>query len=327
VAIDKWDWLSRDILVDSAYRSDSFELQDRYLRCPDKRTKAEYSLPKQSISYSGNLFYADAKEPASGLSEQGFIEVFPDRLWAQMLRERRAGSSSQVRRFYTTFERAAIVGWALSGDLKSVDIRSMDAGMFAPNLQFRVLSDDIFLVQGITVDSLNVTAATSDQQILRGIQIHVWVKETIYMEDPGMQSAAAANLYDVLPQKEVESLLLPFLEDSDPDVRYNVLTALGMPSYKVGFVPGAPLPPRAVRIEPVTIQPSTLLKLLAVVKGETNQHVLDNFVCTLSAQVFSGKLLPYAEEVHDVLLDLMPKLKSKQSVQDCVEIIADLPLD
>ena len=322
----EWEWLSRDILVDTVYRSDLIELKSRYLRYVSGQLKAERPLTLPLVPYSGKLYYPDAKEPASGLSEQGFIEVFPDKLWAQMLRERRTAPPSQIRRFYTTFERAVVVGWALSGDLKSVDIRWANSEMLGPEVQLGALNDDILLVQGVSVDSLKVTAAASNQQGVRGVQISVWLKETLYIEDPGMQSAAAANLYEVLPQKDVENLLLPYLDDSDAEVRSNVLTALGMPAYKVGFVPGAPLPPRGLRIEPVTIQPSTLHKLLTVLKKETNQHVLDNFICTFSAQTFEGKLRPYVEEVHDSLLELLPKLESKQSSRDCAEIIARLSL-
>jgi hypothetical protein len=327
VAVNEWDWLTRDVLADRIYRSDLFELQDRYLTYVHDKVRREHHLTLPSSLYSGTLYFPDAKEPACGLSEQGFIEIFPDRLWAQMLRERRAGPSSRIRLFYTTFEKAATVGWALSGDLKSVDIRSTKTEMLGPDVQIGALNDDVLLVKGISLDSLRVTAATAEQKRIREVQIHIWVKETLYMDDPGMQSSAAANLYEVLQQKDVESLLLPFLEDPDPDVRFNVLTALGMPAYKVGFVPGASLPPRGVRIEPVTVQPSTLCSLLTVLKRETNQHVLDNFVCILSAQSFEGKLRPYTEEVRTSMLELMPRLESKQSAKDCAEIIAELSLD
>jgi hypothetical protein len=134
-------------------------------------------------------------------------------------------------------------------------------------------------------------------------------------------------LYEALPQSKVESLLLPFLQDPDPDVRTNVLIALGMPSYKMGFAPGKPLLSRSERLEPVSIQPTSLRTVLTVLKQETNQRVMDNLVCLLSSQTFEGKLRPHAGEVYVVVRELMSKLKSRQSVKDCAEIMAGLPFD
>jgi hypothetical protein len=326
VAVNKWDWLSRDMIVTTSYGTDLFELEDRYLRYMNSKTITGTSLIRPSKNYSGDLYYADAREPTSGLSEQGFIEIFPDKLWAQMLNDRRIGSFSQFRHFYTTFERAVIVGWALSGDLKSVDIKLTNTEMFGPDTKFRAINDNILLVQGVSSDSLNSMETISNNQKVRDMQIHIWIKEVLYVEDPGLQSASAANLYEVFSQNEVEALLLPFLEDPDPDVRANVLTALGMPAYKVGFVPGAPLPPRGERLEPATIQPDTLRKLLDVLQKETNQHVLDHFVCTLSTQTFEGKLSPYIEEVRQILPALMTKLECEQTKNDCANILEELPL-
>jgi hypothetical protein len=327
VATNEWDWLTRDALTDTIYRSNLFELEDCYLNYLNKHSTHARNSILSSTPYSGILYFPDAKPPEFSLSEQGFIDIFPDNLWGQMLTERRSRNLSQIRSFYTTFDRATIVGWALSGDLKSVDIRWTSTEQLDSDVQIVAINDDVLLVKGISIDLLSVTTATAELERIRQIQIYIWIKETLYMEDPGMQSNAAANLYKLLPQKDVELLLLPFLENSDPDVRVNVLTALGMPAYKVGFVPGASLPPRGLRLEPVTIQPSTLCILLKVLKKETNQNVLDNFVCILSSQSFEGKLQQYIDEVRISIYELMPRLESQQSLRDCAEIIDSLPID
>jgi hypothetical protein len=151
------------------------------------------------------------------------------------------------------------------------------------------------------------------------------LQEAFNLDDTGNLSDVGRLLYETKPQPEVEADLLTRLADPDPDVRINVLTLLGMPAYKVGFVPGAELPPRDERLEPATLQSSTVEAVLSLARVEEDAGVLSNIVCTLKSQTYHGRLEGVRAQVRDVVRwEIMPKLTEQSTLKDCAVILADL---
>lgn len=151
------------------------------------------------------------------------------------------------------------------------------------------------------------------------------LQEAFNLDDMGNLSDVGRHLYTLKPQPEVEADLLTRLEDPDPDVRVNVLTLLGMPAYKVGFVPGAELAPRDERLEPATLQPSTIEAVLRLARTEQHQGVLSNIVCTLKSQAYHGRLEVVRDRVREVVRwEIMPKLTEESTLKDCGILLADV---
>jgi hypothetical protein len=118
----------------------------------------------------------------------------------------------------------------------------------------------------------------------------VRLNETLHIDDPDRSRIAARSLLRLKPQPEIERVLLSYLQDGDTTVRRNAAQALGLPSFLQGFSLREPTPPREVWLEPGSLQPDSLRKVIEAAEVETDFEVLHWLLCTAGAQYYGGRL-------------------------------------
>ena len=150
--------------------------------------------------------------------------------------------------------------------------------------------------------------------------------EVVFLEEEDARVDAARYLFSRESQEIIESKLVNYMKNEDKFVKINVLTALGLPAYSVGFTPGKPLPPKAERIEPVTLSPKTVNDILVTTENEEDNEILDWVICTLKTQNYTGKLRDISLKVQDYIRVTIPKLKSEQTIEDCKRLLRELPI-
>lgn len=317
----EWFWITKDILYDAIERSNEVLIDGCYISINGKNDK-KFQSKFQKKLIKGRFYYPTFKKIEYVDNDLAYIEIFPEKIWRKLLEERK-NIRSKFLKIYTKLEDALVVSWGLTGDLKKCEVKLLHL----ENYEGVWLSDEVVLIKGLNLNLFKSIEIKPESKQIRKIQVEIWTKEVLYLDEPGMQSISIANLYKVLPQEKVESLLISHFNNKDPEVRINILIALGWPAYKIGFAPGAPLPTRSIRLGHVTLQESTLRFLLSELKNENTQRVLDNYVCLFSSQYFGGKLLHLEDEVRYSLTELKPRLISEQSVRDCSKILRDLRIN
>ena len=149
--------------------------------------------------------------------------------------------------------------------------------------------------------------------------------ETLFLYDVMQQAEAASYLFRAKPQKVVEKELSIYLTSNDKYVRINVVSALGLPAYSVPFVSSGQLPPREECMEAVSLSPKTVRCILALLKQENDMGVIDHVVGALKVQNYEGKLRKLSPAIRQSLREIVPKLKGKQTLKDCKQLLKQLP--
>jgi len=325
-AIPVWSWISREILVTQLQMKTSFEMDGGFVRFLGQK------LPGELLNNAGDktqrgraIFYLpDPETSQDGYSDGVVFETFPSDLWCQQLRARHAAIGHERTLVYTTLDAALLVSWALCGNLKMAHVRAVPNAAISWPLTPIPKSEVAFMASAVEPRDLKQVPKTLLSEPMDKVLQFVWMQQTLFLDETSAQTVAAKYLFQIMPQAEAESFLAAHLLDSDPSVRVNVLHALSVPTSSIGFVPGAPLPPRNIRLEHAALGVSTVSAILALAEKEQNQAVLDGIVATLSAQPFEGVLRERAPEVSTTVLGLIPRLKSAQSARDARKLVHEL---
>lgn len=326
-AVPQWSWMSRDAIVESIEGSPRFRLEGPYVRLQregDRPAPTNDDVHLVPSAVDSSAYVADPETSIDGYAEGVIIEVYPSSLWLDQLTSRRAVMGSGRTLVHQTVDAALKVSWALCGNLERAGVLILPESAMQAPVTRHPESDTAFLVGQFDPEDLRAVPGRVLHESFDAAREFVWLNEALYLDDPGAQSLAVRKLFKTGGQKAIETMLRAHLSDGDSGVKVNVLNALGLPAYSVGFAPGAPLPPRDERLEHVALDPDTVRSIIDLAARETDQDVLDAIVCTLSAQPFAQSLRLVANEVQLTLVDLVPRLQSEQSGRDARKIIREI---
>jgi hypothetical protein len=307
----KWEWLTVDDLVSTVRRSERFQLVN---------DEVVILRPAGGSSSADSLSAATA----ATMADKTPVELF---LALPVNNGAAVGSLGTPARLYVGQETAMLVAGARAGTFELVRLyhihtRHAELG----GTQLRSLGRGVFLGTGLTQSMLEQVRVDLAAPWMDALRYRLKLAETLFLDDPGPQSDAARALFELRPQSVVEADLVPHLAGGDRFVRINVLTALGLPAYKVGFVPGTPFPPRQERLEPATLAPETVQAILAMAHEERDVGVLSYVLCTLKAQTYMGRLREVSPQIREVIRrDVLPRVEEPSVVDDAKELLGLLP--
>jgi hypothetical protein len=304
----QWEWLTADDLAPALRKSDRFQLSE---------DRVVYTGPASWLSsLRATMRAAMAKKVPSEL-----ILAFPKSESGMPV------SQHTPLRLYAARETAMIVAGARSGTFEDVRLRLLRTKeAMAGGTRVEPLGRGVFLCMGLGEAMLEEMPLDLAAPWMDELRYRLKLAETLFLDDPGPQADAARALFELRPQAVVENDLIQHLTRGDRFVSINVLTALGLPAYKVGFVPGEPLPPREERLEPATLRPETIRAILGMAHEERDAGVLSYVLCTLKAQTYTGKLRDVSLEVRDVVRrDVLPRVEDPSVINDAKELLGLLP--
>ncbi|WNG51564.1 hypothetical protein F0U60_51105 [Archangium minus] len=305
----KWEWLTPDDLSFALDKSARFRLM------------AERVVPVAPLVATSDKTGQLADDSTA---QKLPIEVFlAGSSGGSTLRE----PNTLQSRLYEQLEKAVIVAGARTGSFENIHIRRLRTEpAVARGARLRVLGNGLLSGTGIEDSMLEDVSIDLNAPWMDAVRYRLKLGETLYLDEPSLQADAARALFQLRTQLVVEADLVSHLAEDDRYVRINVLSALGLPAYKVGFVPGEPLPPRDERLEPVTLQPTTVRAILSMARNELDPGVLSYVVCTLKSQTYHGKLHEVSADVREVIRrTVLPRVEESSVVQDCKELLRLLP--
>lgn len=308
----QWEWLTADDLESVLRQSERLRLQDDLVvttqaqaRGPSSGPAMERVVRELFLARPGTVLFL--ARPGSGAAAPVSRET-PVRLYAKQ-------------------DVAMIVAGARSGtfeDVRMWGVRTSRA--VAEGARLEPLREGVFLGTGLEASMLEPMPVDLAAPWMDALRYRLKLAEALYLDDPGPQADASRALFQLRPQAVVEAELAAHLAREDRFVRINVLTALGLPAYTAGFVPGEPLPPREDRLEPVTLRPETVRAILTLARQERDAGVLSYVLCTLKAQTYTGRLRDVAPEVREVVRrDVLPRVDAPSVIQDAKELLGLLP--
>lgn len=286
VAMEKWKWITHYDLEEVLYLTTDYILKDRMI---SRRQKFHFPvLPAYSVfeSPSRPLFLGTSKELAEKIFREG---PYKKEAYLRLVYEPELAGLISI--YHTGFN-------GTTPDKQSTILVVDPAAVFRDGGRILKTPSPFFL--GEFLNSKHFSEFRDQDQILLQLRWEIRVNETLYMEYSDQSRIAAEDLFQLRTQAEVENILTEHLRSDIPEVRRNVAQALGLPCYQQGFLMGAPRPSRRRLLEPVSVQPETLKKMLNAVKRETDLEAAHWLVCSLGAQYYGGKLLRYVDEVYDL---------------------------
>ncbi len=234
-------------------------------------------------------------------------------------------SSNNNLKLYGDVKVAVLIAGHRAGDFDQACIKQFTrAEIEANEVIIEDLGIGIFTVTNIKSHLGSFVAEEKISSILPEFYIDLMFHELLYIEDEGHQGNACRYLYNHLPQIEVETRLLEYLNSPDPDVRGNVYLGLSFPVYSAMVYLGKTMPSWESLTEPFTLSPDTVHQILRMIQQEKNLYVLDNAIGTLKAQNYTGKLLSLTKEVAEALAKVLPDIKNKQTLKDCERLLDSL---
>ncbi|KMK69024.1 hypothetical protein [Puniceibacterium sp. IMCC21224] len=153
-----------------------------------------------------------------------------------------------------------------------------------------------------------------------------WYDEIRYLDDDIAIGSATAKLYKTDPRSDVEANLLNLLDDPEPEIRINALTALGYLAYKAPIVPGDDMPDRATRLEELSLSEAAIEHIADLLNFENDETVFDHAICTLRAQCFEGRLKPQGLRIRRTLRERLPQISSDTTRKEISKLLRDIPL-
>lgn len=293
LVFDQWCWITISDLTEVLEKSGSFQIVDRYVEALENIAPRE----TKNQQYSGG--------------HQLFLPIGPE--------------IDVPTRLYEHLRVALVVSASRAGSLDNPHVGEIDTDR-AVRAGITFVSGE----QGIVIANdtpkrfaTPVPPARIEPQ-LKELAFRVKLGESLFLEDPTNQADAARYLFQEYPREVVETELLKHLLDADRYVRMNALTALGLPAYSVGFVPGADLPAKQERLEPATLSVLAMEKLLTWADTERDPGVLDYLICTLKIQNYEGRLRAISPAVAVVVRKIVPRLKDEQTIKDSKELLHEL---
>jgi hypothetical protein len=305
LVFNKWCWLTRNDLEDTLRQSQFCRLLNnehvKYL--PKINNKQEETSAFQDHITSKVLFF-----PIISNEQQ------------------QSNTKSTFLKLYDKLSIALLIAGVYHESLHNISIGHVDVWKASQQgIVFKTLSHGIVLVPQINEDFMNQQTYSNNEKIIADLLYEIKLAEVIFLEEEDARVDAARYLFNRESQEIIESKLVSYMKNEDKLVKINVLTALGLPAYSVGFTPGKPLPPKAERIEPVTLSPKTVDDILVTTENEEDNEILDWVVCTLKTQNYTGKLRNISLKVRNYIRITIPKLKSEQTIKDCKKLLRELP--
>lgn len=184
---------------------------------------------------------------------------------------------------------------------------------------------NVFLYEGEAELEHDATNRLSDREF-EGLRIRYWLDEIRFLTDDAAIGAATAKLYKTLPRDIVEANLLGLLDERDREIKINALTSLGYLAYKSPMAPGKPLPPRAERLEDLSLSANAIKRISRLLEAEPDEVVLDHAVCTLRAQSFEGRLREQGADIRTILRRRLPSIESETTKDDIALLLRAIPL-
>lgn len=299
LTIDNWFWINIFDLETILEDSDFFEIKDDRVKLVKINDRDDFSLKIENKRLLPEIFFSPLLSPYNNKT----VKLYGDSKVALLIAGHRCGD----------FEKAA---------LKQFTRTEMEAnGVMLENL-----GTGIFIAHDMKDNMEESVSKEKISRLLSELYIDLMLHELLYLEDEGHQSNACRYLYEQLPQREVETKLLGYLNDPDPNVRRNVYLGLSFPVYSAKVYLGQPMPSWKSLTEPFTLSLDTVRQITQRLQKEQNLDVLDNAIGTLKAQNYSGKLLRISKDVEDTLAKILPDLKDEQIIKDCKKLLMNLSL-
>ncbi len=305
IVFDKWCWLTRDDLEDTLRSSQFYHLlnNERVKYLPKINNKEETSAFQDHVT-SKVLFF-----PIISNAQQ------------------QSNTKSTCLKLYDKLSIALLIAGAYHESLHNISIGHVDVLRASQQgIVFKTLSHGIVLVSQINEDFMIQQTYLKNAKIIADLLYEIKLAEIVFLEEEDARVDAARYLFNRESQEIIESKLVNYMKNEDKLVKINVLTALGLPAYSVGFIPGKSLPPKAERIEPVTLSPKTVDDILVITENEEDNEILDWVICTLKTQNYTGKLRDISLRVRDYIQITIPKLKSEQTIEDGKRLLRELPI-
>jgi len=293
LVFDKWCWITISDLTEVLEKSGSFQVLDPYV-------ETIKNVVSQEMKSQRRLGARQIFLPA-GQAIDGPTRLYEQLRVAFLVAASRGGSFANPR-------------------IAEVDtIRATEAGITFVSGEHGIVTTTSPLEDFV----VNVSPQRIEP-LSRELLFSVKLGESLFLEDTTNQEDAARYLFREYPRDVVETELLRNLADKDRYVRMNALTALGLPAYSVGFVPGADLPAKQVRLEPATLSVMAMQNLLDWAATEEDPGVLDYLICTLKTQNYEGRLRGISVAVAEVVRKIVPRLKDEQTIKDGKELLHEL---
>ncbi len=292
IATEKWCWVS------------GFELRGAIAQMADTYIlEGDFVIRKNGIKFPRLPEYPEAQDPPKYLFWGASKATF------QKLLDREQTQKAELIRVVGDADVAACIAIFLTDFGENAPemrptIASIDAAAAAAaGMPMRRTPSIFYVVDQLSGDYCSVFGGS--ESALKKATWKVRLNETLYMEHSDQSRRAAEFLFRLKPQPEVERALLEYLRHSIAAVRRNVAQALGLPSFLSSFPLNAPTPSMEGLLEPVSVQPDTLKKMIDATREETDFEVLHWLLCSASAQFYGGKLKPFTEEMRTLtrLLD------------------------
>jgi len=298
LVFDKWCWLTVDDLEDVLARSEHFRLTNG------------------TIEYVGDTPREVFKSDAT---------LLPSKLYTPKVLSPSAPDALSIR-LYDRLRVALLIAGSREGSFENITVMFLDTTLaLKQNMPLTPRAHGIVLSTPSSQKIMRAVPQAEITALLEPLLYEIKFYETLSLEDPVNQADAARYLFQTKPQEVVEAELIEHLHVGDRYIRMNILTALGVPAYSVGFRPGVSLPPKEERLEPVALSPGTVRSLLRWAASEGDLGVLDYLVCTLKVQNYQGKLREVAPEVRAYIRDILPRFEQEQTIKDCKELLRELP--
>ncbi len=286
VAIEKWKWITHYDLEEVLYSTPDYIVKDGMI---SGKQKFKFPvLPAYSAlkSPSQPLFFGTSKRSAEKILREG-----PCRKEACLRLVHEPELAGLISIYHTGFNGS-------TPDNQSTILEVDPTAVFRDGA--RILETPSLFFLGEVLKPEHFSEFRDQDQVLLQLRWEIRVNETLYMEYPDQSRIAAEDLFQLKTQAQVENILTEHLKNDIPEVRRNVAQALGLPCYQQGLFMDAPQPSRRSLLEPVSVQPETLKKMLNAVKHEVDVEAAHWFVCSLGAQYYGGKLLDYVDEIYDL---------------------------
>jgi hypothetical protein len=301
----KWSLLNIDILTETLGHSERYKIVDDRVH---------------------PLFPVAAEEFRPEDTPLPDVVFFPARKGGAVPADPTAGEPGPER-FYKPFDVALVIAANRSESYEAARVLRLSSGVARQHrIPLVPLGNGVVVAGSIPKGLLEPVAANLIRVTIPALEYRDKFAETLYLDDTYYQTQAARYLFNAKPQGEVEAELVAYLRDEDPDVVFNAISALSVPSYSVPFVPGRPLPPREERLEPVSVSPATLEAILARAADEHDLDILSAINCTLNAQNYLGKLRPLVPRVRKTVRKMIREVQtSEREVKVCKSILSLLP--
>lgn len=326
-ACSQWSWISRDALIECIECSKGIALVGVAVVLDGTDTAALPGIAPRphegERSETRTVYFPDPDTATDGYSAGAIFETYPADEWVHQIQRRRVAVGTDRLLVFDDIPAALKVAWSIAGNLDGAGVSSLAIGESDRAVRHPTEAAPMFL-DPVDPERLQLLPKSELLPWHASVQRSVWLNETLYLGDSGAQELATKKLFKTGMQAEIEELLVKHLADPDAAVKCNVLNALGMPAYSVGFAPGAPLPSRDERLAAVALGPGTIQFILDLSVQENDQDVIDGIVCVLSSQPVSALSRVGAARVQAALLALVPRVHSEQTARDASKIIREL---